>query len=349
MTTNTRRAVFVSCFGLGLLLVAAGAQAQDIKEQTLRFGFQNATDHPIGVGLQRFADLVKQKSGSKITVRLFPGGQLGGDLQTVSALQGGTIDMTILNTGDMTILNTGVLAGIDKSTAILDFPYLFNSEKEADAVVDGPAGQKLHERLASKGLIGLAYFENGFRQLTNSCRPVAKAEDFQGLKLRVLQLPLFIEVFQALGASPVPLAFPEVYTALEQKVVDGQENPVNTIYFSKLHEVQKFLSLTRHVFNPQSVLISKRTWDRFSPDEKALLQQAANEAAVYQRQASREQTGKSIELIKQAGVTVNEVSPDEIERIRQRIKPIVEKFTKDIDPEVAQQVQAELAKVRGTN
>jgi TRAP-type transport system periplasmic protein len=341
MTTNTRRAVLVSCFGLGLLLAAAGAQAQDIKERTLRFGFQNATDHPIGVGLQRFADLVKQKSGSKITVRLFPGGQLGGDLQTVSALQGGTIDMTVLN--------TGVLAGIDKSTAILDFPYLFNSEKEADAVVDGPAGQKLHERLASKGLIGLAYFENGFRQLTNSRRPVAKAEDFQGLKLRVLQLPLFIEVFQALGASPVPLAFPEVYTALEQKVVDGQENPVNTIYFSKLHEVQKFLSLTRHVFNPQSVLISKRTWDRFSPDEKALLQQAANEAAVYQRQASREQTGKSIELIKQAGVTVNEVSPDEIERIRQRIKPIVEKFTKDIDPEVAQQVQAELAKVRGTN
>ena len=341
MTTNTRRAVLVSCFGLGLLLAAAGAQAQDIKERTLRFGFQNATDHPIGVGLQRFADLVKQKSGSKITVRLFPGGQLGGDLQTVSALQGGTIDMTVLN--------TGVLAGIDKSTAILDFPYLFNSEKEADAVVDGPAGQKLHERLASKGLIGLAYFENGFRQLTNSRRPVAKAEDFQGLKLRVLQLPLFIEVFQALGASPVPLAFPEVYTALEQKVVDGQENPVNTIYFSKLHEVQKFLSLTRHVFNPQSVLISKRTWDRFSPDEKALLQQAANEAAVYQRQASREQTGKSIELIKQAGVAVNEVSPDEIERIRQRIKPIVEKFTKDIDPEVAQQVQAELAKVRGTN
>jgi TRAP-type transport system periplasmic protein len=341
MTTNTRRAVLVSCFGLGLLLAAAGAQAQDIKERTLRFGFQNATDHPIGVGLQRFADLVKQKSGSKITVRLFPGGQLGGDLQTVSALQGGTIDMTVLN--------TGVLAGIDKSTAILDFPYLFNSEKEADAVVDGPAGQKLHERLASKGLIGLAYFENGFRQLTNSRRPVAKAEDFQGLKLRVLQLPLFIEVFQALGASPVPLAFPEVYTALEQKVVDGQENPVNTIYFSKLHEVQKFLSLTRHVFNPQSVLISKRTWDRFSPDEKALLQQAANEAAVYQRQASREQTGKSIELIKQAGVTVNEVSPDEIERIRQRIKPIVEKFTKDIDPEVTQQVQAELAKVRGTN
>jgi TRAP-type transport system periplasmic protein len=341
MTTNTRRAVLVSCFGLGLLLAAAGAQAQDIKERTLRFGFQNATDHPIGVGLQRFADLVKQKSGSKITVRLFPGGQLGGDLQTVSALQGGTIDMTVLN--------TGVLAGIDKSTAILDFPYLFNSEKEADAVVDGPAGQKLHERLASKGLIGLAYFENGFRQLTNSRRPVAKAEDFQGLKLRVLQLPLFIEVFQALGASPVPLAFPEVYTALEQKVVDGQENPVNTIYFSKLHEVQKFLSLTRHVFNPQSVLISKRTWDRFSPDEKALLQQAANEAAIYQRQASREQTGKSIELIKQAGVAVNEVSPDEIERIRQRIKPIVEKFTKDIDPEVAQQVQAELAKVRGTN
>jgi tripartite ATP-independent transporter DctP family solute receptor len=333
------KAALGSCLGIGLML--AGAQAQDIKERTLRFGFQNTADHPVGVGLQRFADIVKEKSGGKINVRLFPGGTLGGDLQTVSALQGGTIDMTVLN--------TGVLAGVDKSTAILDFPYLFNSEKEVDAVVDGPAGKRLHERLADKGLIGLSYFENGFRQLTNSRRPVTKLEDFQGLKLRVLQLPLFIEVFQTLGSNPVPLPFPEVYTALEQKVVDGQENPPNTIFFSKLHEVQKYLSLTKHVFNPQSMLLSKKTWDRLSPAEKTLLQDAAKEAALYQRQVSRDQTTKSIELIKQSGVAVNEISPEEIEKIRQKIKPAIDKFAKDIDPEVAQQINAEIAKVRAGN
>jgi tripartite ATP-independent transporter DctP family solute receptor len=327
--------------GMGLLLAAASAQAQDIKERTLRLGFQNTVDHPVGLGLQRLGEIANKKSGGKITVRLFPGGALGGDLQTVSALQGGTVDMTVLN--------TGVLAGIDKNTAILDFPYLFNSEKEADSVVDGPAGKKLHEKLADKGLIGLSYFENGFRQVTNSRRPINKAEDFQGLKLRVLQLPLFIDVFKELGANPVPLPFPEVYSALEQKVVDGQENPANTIYFSKLHEVQKYLSLTKHVFNPQSVLISKRTWDRLSQDEKTLLQDAAQEAALYQRQVSRDQTTKSLEAIKAAGVAVNEVAPEEIERIRQKIKPVIDRYAKEIDADLVQQVNAELTKVRAGN
>ncbi|GEO39843.1 ABC transporter substrate-binding protein [Skermanella aerolata] len=327
--------------GIGLLFATAGAQAQDFKERTLRFAFQNTADHPVGLGLAKFSDLVKQKSGSKITVKLFPGGTLGGDLQTVSALQGGTLDLTVLN--------TGVLAGIDKNTAILDFPYLFNSEKEADAVVDGPAGKKLHELLSSKGLIGLSYFENGFRQVTNSRHPVAKLEDFQGLRLRVLQLPLFIDIFKELGVNPVPLPFPELYPALEQKVVDGQENPINTIYYSKIHEVQKYVSLTRHVFNPQSVLIGKKTWDRFSQDEKSAIQEAAYEAAVYQRQVSREQTVKSLEAIKQAGVAVNDVSPAEVERIKEKIKPVIDRYTKDLDQDLVQEVNAEIAKVRAGN
>jgi tripartite ATP-independent transporter DctP family solute receptor len=338
MNNNTIRSLAV---GIALVLSGTAAQNQDFKERNLRIAYQNAADHPVGLGLQRFGEILQSKSGGKLSVRLFPGGQLGGDLQTVSALQGGTLDMTVLN--------TGVLAGIDKTTAILDFPYLFNTEKEADAVVDGPAGKKLHDKLAAKGLIGLGYFENGFRQLTNSRRPVTKVEDFQGLKLRVLQLPLFIDVFKELGANPVPLPFPELYTALEQKVVDGQENPPNTIYFAKLHEVQKYVSLTKHVFNPQSVLISKRTWDRLSADEKKLIEEAAKEAAVHQRQLSREQSNKSLELIKAAGADINEVSPQEIERIRQKIKPVVDKYAKELDQEFVQQVNAEIAKVRAAN
>lgn len=200
--------------------------------------------------------------------------------------------------------------------------------------------------LDSKGLIGLAYFENGFRQITNTRRPIDKLEDFQGLKLRILQLPLFIEVFREVGVNPLPLPFPELYTALEQKVVDGQENPPNTIYYSKIHEVQKFLSLTNHVFNPQSLLISKKTWAALSGAEKDAISQAAKEAAIFQRIASREQTKKSIDLIRQAGVAVNEVPPSEIQRIRQKIKPVVEKYAKEIDPELVELVNAELAKAR---
>jgi TRAP-type transport system periplasmic protein len=335
----TGRFTKMGAMALGLLLWGAGAQAQDIKERTIRLNFQNTMDHPVGVGLQRFADIVGKNSGGKISVRLFSAGQLGGDMATVAALQGGTIDMTVLN--------TGVLAPVEKSTAILDFPYLFNNEEEAYAIIDGPAGKKIHDMLVPKGLIGLSYFENGFRSTTNTRRPIAKLEDLQGLKLRILQLPLFIEVFKELGVNPLPLPFPELYTALEQKVVDGQENPPNTIYYSKIHEVQKYLSLTKHVFNPQSLLLSKKTWDSMSAAEKDLMQKAAIEAAVFERKESREQTVKTLDLIAKAGVAVNEVPAAEIERMRQKIKPVVEKFSKDINPELVQLVNSELAKLRG--
>lgn len=334
----TLRMTCLGVLAMSLFVAATSVQAQEFKARTIRINFQNTSDHPVGLGLQRFADIVKAKTNGKINVRLFSAGQLGGDMTTVSALQGGTIDMTVLN--------TGVLAPVDKNTAIFDFPYLFNNEAEADAVVDGPAGKKIHDMLVSKSLIGLAYFENSFRQTTNTRRPITKLEDFAGLKLRILQLPLFIDVFRELGVNPLPLPFPELYTALEQKVVDGQENPPNTIYYSKIHEVQKYLSLTNHVFNPQSLLISKKTWDAMSPAEKDVISQAAKEAAVYERKESREQTKKSIELIRQSGVAVNEISPAEIERIRQKVKPVVDKYSKEIDPELLKFVNESLAKVR---
>ncbi|MDQ2081164.1 TRAP transporter substrate-binding protein [Xanthobacteraceae bacterium Astr-EGSB] len=337
--TMTLRMTRLGVLAMSLFVAATSVQAQEFKNRTVRINFQNTSDHPVGLGLQRFADIVKAKTNGKINVRLFSAGQLGGDMTTVSALQGGTIDMTVLN--------TGVLAPVEKNTAIFDFPYLFNNEAEADAVVDGPAGKKIHDMLVAKNLIGLAYFENSFRQTTNTRRPITKLEDFAGLKLRILQLPLFIDVFRELGVNPLPLPFPELYTALEQKVVDGQENPPNTIYYSKIHEVQKYLSLTNHVFNPQSLLISKKTWDAMSPAEKDVISQAAKEAAIYERKESREQTKKSIDLIRQAGVAVNEIPPAEIERIRQKVKPVVDKYSKEIDPELVKLVDDSLAKVRG--
>ena len=140
------------------------------------------------------------------------------------------------------------------------------------------------------GLVGLAYWELGFRNVTNSKRPLAKLEDFSGLKLRVLQSPLFIDTFTALGANPVPMPFPEVYTALEQKVVDGQENPITVIVDSKFQEVQKYLSLTRHIYNPQAVIMSKKSWDKLNAAEQKIIQDAAREATAYQRQVSRRRT-----------------------------------------------------------
>ena len=192
----------------GIAFASQEANAQ-IVERTLRWTQQNSIEHPQGHGAKKFADLVEQKSGGKIKVRIFPSGQLGGDLPNVSALQGGTLDLTVLN--------AGLLVGIVKDFAVVDMPFLFNTGEEADMIVDGPVGKKLFDKLPEKGLMGLGYFELGFRNVTNSRRPITKIEDFAGIKLRVLQSPLFIELFNTLGANTIAMPFPEVYNALEQK------------------------------------------------------------------------------------------------------------------------------------
>jgi tripartite ATP-independent transporter DctP family solute receptor len=323
---------------LSSVFLLPGSANAEIKERTIRFAFQNAQEHPQGQGAKKFADLVEQKSGGKIKVRLFPSGQLGGDLQTVSSLQGGTLDMTVLN--------AGLLSSQVKEFGLFDLPFLFDSGKQADAVVDGPFGQKLAESLAPKSLVGLGYWDLGFRNLTNSRRPVAKLEDIQGLKIRVLQSPLYIDLFNTLGANAVPLPFPELYTALEQKTVDGQENPATVIQTSKFAEVQKHLTFTRHIYNPQIVIFSKRVWDRYDPEEKKLIEGAAAEAKVYQRQVSRDAEAKAIEQLKAQGMQLTELSPDEIARLRDKVKPVTEKFAKEANEASVKELFAEVEKAR---
>jgi len=326
------------CIGLFALLPITAALAQDIKERSIKFAFQNQKGHPQAEGAQKFADLVAQKTGNKIQVKLFPGGTLGGDVQTVSAMQGGTIEMTVLN--------AGILSSQVKAFEVFDFPFLFASPQEADAVVDGPFGKGLFDKLAEKNLIGLAYWELGFRNLTNSKRPITKVEDIAGLKIRVIQSPIYIDMFNALGATATPMPFPELYPALEQKAVDGQENPFTLIRTSKLYEVQKHVAVTRHVYNPQAVLISKKLWDQLSPAEKKLIDDSADEATKYQRELSRKQSDEALVDLKKAGMQVTEFSPAEMQRLRDKVKPVIDKHTAAVGSEVVKQVQAEIAKVR---
>jgi tripartite ATP-independent transporter DctP family solute receptor len=320
-----------------LLLGSVASHAAEIRERTLRFAFQNVVEHPQGQGAKKFADLLSEKSGGKIKVRLFPGGTLGGDVQTVSALQGGTLDITVLN--------SGILAAQAPDFAMLDFPFLFNDADEAHAVIDGPVGQKLAAQLESKGLVGLGYWDLGFRHLTNSQRPVTKLEDMQGLKVRVIQSPIYLETFSALGSNPVPMAFPEVYTGLEQHTIDGQENPFTVIEGNKFYEVQKYLSVTGHIFNPQSLIIGQKSWSRFNDDEKALIREAAAEAQQFQRELSSSSMDKARAAL-DGKVAINDVSDAEKDRFRERVKPVIEKFSQEIDGELVQMMYDEIAKVR---
>jgi tripartite ATP-independent transporter DctP family solute receptor len=333
----TRRLMTTAIALTGLALVSAPASAQ-VNERTLRFAFQNVAEHPQGRGAARFAELVREKSGGKMNVRLFPGGQLGGDLPTVSALQGGTIDLTVLN--------AGLLVGIDKQFAVLDLPFLFNTPEEADKIVDGPIGTRLHKGLEDKGLVGLGYWELGYRNFTNSRRPITRLEDFQGLKLRVLQSPLFIDLVTALGANAVPVPFPELYAALEQKVVDGQENPYPTILGAKLNEVQKFVSETKHIYNAQSVLVSKKTFDALTADERKIIVDAANETRNFQRQLARESMAGALAALQKAGMQWNAIAPAEMARIREAVKPVVAKYAKEVGEPLFNEINDELAKMR---
>jgi tripartite ATP-independent transporter DctP family solute receptor len=323
--------------GLAALLPLSAAHAQDIKERSIKFSYLNAKDHPQGLGAQKFADLVSAKSGGKMKVRTFAGGTLGGDLQTISALQGGTIEVTVLN--------AGLLSGLVKDFAALDLPFLFNNAKEADTVVDGPFGKKLFDKLADKGIIGLGYWDLGFRNLTNSKRPIQKAEDIEGLKIRVVQSPVYIDLFNTLGANATPMAFTELYTALEQKAVDGQENPLTTILGSKFYEVQKYATLTRHIYNPQALIISKKFWDQLSAAERKVISEAAIEAGAYQRKVSRDKEAEAMTELKKHGMQINELPADEIAKIRAKVKPLIAKFGGEFSDTITE-LNAEIAKAR---
>ncbi len=320
------------------LTVFGLASAQDIKERTIKFATQNPKGHPIVAGMEKFSELVAAKSGGKIKVNLFPGGVLGGDAPNVSALQGGTIEMVVMN--------SGILASQVKEFAIYDFPFQFATAKEADFVVDGPFGKMMHEKLQEKGMVGLAYWELGFRNMTNSKRPINKVEDIAGLKIRVIPNPINLDWVRALEANPTPMAFPEVYAALESKALDGQENPLNVILANKFAEVQKHLALTNHVYNPQSVIISKKLWDTLSAPEKKLFADAANEAAKFQRQTARDAAGGTLEQLKKAGMQVSELPAAELDKLRDKMRPVIAKYAVSVGQETVKAMQGELAKVR---
>ncbi len=334
MVRFTRRSLIAA---LAALLPLAAAQAQDIKERSFKFALQNPKGHPLEQGAAKFAELVAAKSGGKMKVNVFPGGALGGDAANVSALQGGTIEFVMLN--------SGILASQVKDFEVYDFPFMFANAKEADAVVDGPFGQKLHAKLADKGIVGLAYTELGFRNITNSKKPIAAVDDIAGLKLRVIPNAINVDWVKALGANPTPLAFPEVYAALEQKAIDGQENPLSVILANKFAEVQKYLALTNHQYNPQSIIFSKKVWDTLSPAEQKILQDAALEASKVQRQLNREAAAGQLDALKKAGMQVSEFSPAEQAKLREKLKPVIDKHGAAIAATVAE-LQAELAKLR---
>lgn len=328
----------LSIMTLALFSTSHNVQAQ-VREHTFRFPFTQPADSSHFDGAKKFADLVNQKSGGKMLVKLFPGGTLGNEPVVLSSVRGATIDMSVMA--------PAVLVPILKEYAVWDFPFLFDNPKQAYEVLDGPIGKELLEKLPPIGLIGLGYWEHGFRNLTNNKRPVAKMDDMKGLKIRTLQSPLYLTFHEALGMNPVPMPFTELYTAMEQKIVDGQEQPYSSIEANKFYEVQKYMSNTQHIYNPLLVLMSKKIWDKLSGDEQKILRDSAVEATDYQRKASQERDAKALEIIKSKGVVFTEISPQEKARMRDAVKPVIEKYSKEAGEDLSRRIISEVNKLRG--
>ena len=290
--------IFLKTLVAAVALAGFGfAQAQT---KTIKFANQNAKGHPIVNGMERFAELVEKNSGGRLKVNVFAGGALGSDQANVSALQGGTLEMASMN--------SGIFASVVKDFAIYDFPFLFGDAKEADAVVDGPFGKSLHAKLEEKGMVGLAYYELGFRHITNSKRPITKVEDIAGLKLRVIPNPINIDWVSALGANPTPLAFNEVYLGLKTGTIDGQDNPLPTVKSAKFYEVTKQIVLTSHLVDAVLLSISTKAWKAMSADDQRKVKVAAAAGAKFNNENRIKDENELVEFFKKEGLTVT--TPD---------------------------------------
>ena len=321
-----------------LLAAPLAGLAQDVKSRIIRFGYGLNEQSNQGRAVKVFADEVAKASNGKLRLRAVGAAALGSDVQMQQALIGGAQEMMVGS--------TATLVGITQEMALWDTPFLFNNTQEADAVLDGPVGQKVMDKLQEKGLVGLVYWENGFRNLTNNKRPVTKVEDMDGIKLRVMQNNVFLDSFKMLGANAVPLPFSELFSALETKTVDGQENPYNTILSSKFYEVQKYLSVTNHVYSPWIVTVSKKWWDTLSKDEQKILLDAAKKSRDFERKDTRAEAAQALAELRAKGMLINELTPAETDRMRARLTQVNASIATGVGQALWDETQAELKRLR---
>jgi tripartite ATP-independent transporter DctP family solute receptor len=280
------------------LATGLAASWQAAGQTVLKINIAVAQNSHYGVAIDTFAREVERRTNGRYRVQTFYSAALGAERESVEGVQLGTLDLTLTSTGP--------LPNFVPEVAILDIPFLFRDYTHARAVLDGPIGQELLTKFSAKGMVGLAWAENGFRHMTNSKRPVHVPEDLKGLKMRTMENPIHIEAYKQFGILPTPMAFTEVFTALQQGTVDGQENPLSVITAAKLDQVQKYLSLTGHVYSPAVFLMNKAQWDRLSDADKQAFMDAAKEGVKADRARVDDDERKAVADLRARGMTVAE-------------------------------------------
>jgi len=287
---------------LALAAVAATlalASPPAVAQTTLKMNISVAQNSHYGIAIDTFAREVDKRTAGRYKIQNFYAGALGAERESVEGVQLGTLDLTLTSTGP--------IPNFVPEVAILDIPFLFRDYAQARAVLDGPIGQELLQKFPPKGIVALAWAENGFRHMTNSKRPVNTPDDLKGLKMRTMENPIHIQAYKQFGILPTPMAFTEVYTALQQGTVDGQENPLSVITSAKLDQVQKNLTLTGHVYSPSLILMNKAQWDKLPAADKQAFVDAAKEAVKANRARVDEDEARAVADLRAKGMAVVEV------------------------------------------
>jgi tripartite ATP-independent transporter DctP family solute receptor len=278
----------------------------------------------------KFKELVEQKTNNRVQIDIYPNATLGDERTLLEGMQMGTIDMGVITNGPV--------ANFLPEIAVFELPFLFGSREEAYTILDGPIGKELLDSLEKVGLKGLAYAERGFRNLTNSKRPVKTPDDIKGLKIRVMENPVYIDTFKTLGANTVPMAWTEALTALQQGTIDGQENPVNVIYSFKLYETQKYLSMTRHTYAPALFVMSLQKFKSLPEDIQQIFKESAQEAAEHERKVNADSEQKQLEELEKQGMEI--IEPD-LKPFKEAVEPVYEKYS-DKFGEYLEKIKSEL-------
>ncbi|WCK56409.1 TRAP transporter substrate-binding protein [Aneurinibacillus sp. Ricciae_BoGa-3] len=311
--------VTVGCSGI---VKNKSASATNSNVKVIKLGSANSDKHTLYKGYEKFKEIVEAKTHGAIKVEIYPNGQIGNDQTMIQGLQTGTLEALGVS--------TSILANFSPGMYAFDLPFVFKDEKAADKVLDGQYGQKVGNALEDQGMVFLSYMENGFRNLTNSKHEIKTVDDVAGMKIRTMQSPMQLDIWKAMGANPTPIAYSELFTSMQQHVVDGEENPFGNIALDRFYEVQKYLTLTNHVYNPMGLVMSKKFFDSLTPEEQKIVKEAGVEAANLQRKLNREKNAEFYQTLVDKGMKVTKLTPDALQGFVNKVQPIYKTYASKI-------------------
>lgn len=324
-----------------LSVSVAALSAGAVSAAEIKFSYPVAQDSTMGQTVTKFAELVEEKTGGAVTVRQFPQAQIGNEIQSISSAQGGIVEMAVTTTAG--------LAAMVPEFNVFQLPFMFGSYEQLDKVSRSPVSQKILDKMEPNNLVGLCFWDYGFRNITNNKRPVTSLDDVQGLRIRTIQNKVYIDALSAMGMNPTPLPFPETFTALETGAIDGNEIANDVTRSTSFYEVQDYLTETQHFTTISVVYASKKFWDGLDASEQDAVRAACAESSDYNREIINASSGETLEFLKEKGMQIDTISAENLQAFRDAVKPVVEDVSAQLDQEIVAEFMTEIEASKSAN